>query len=63
MKNYRFLKKISKKVLNLALCSIDMIKILPKIAKYNHKFKLEESICHDVNKVIMKLEKKIDEGK
>jgi hypothetical protein len=63
MKIYRFLKKISKKVLNWALCSIDMIKILPKIEKYNHKLKLEESICHDVNKVIMKLEKKIDEGK
>ncbi len=63
MKIYFFLQKIIKKVLNFCWLSFNFIRILPTFDRYNHKFKLEEAICHDVNKVIMKLEKDINAEK
>ena len=60
MKIYFFLQRIVKKVLNISRLSFNFIRILPTFDIYNHKLKLEETICHDINNVIMKLEKNIN---
>lgn len=55
-----FLKKIVRKISNFILCYVSMIRLYPIIEQYNHRLQLEEAICYDINKVIIKIEKKIN---
>jgi len=56
-----FLKKILGKLRKCTLCSLKVMKIYPDIDQYSHKVTVEEAICFDINKVLIKIEKNLNE--